>query len=178
MIANFQSAVYLNQGFGVPGEIFQDVPWVVLSYILVSDPELNTVGSTAYTITSDGVAQAGSGGSFGFAGILCSPKSYALFGASDGPLAATLVLPDETQGELLTQGMMIVTLPAAANIGDYVLYNNTTGILASMSPGPTLTDGYSFANAVVSQFTQTIDGSGLAVIQVSPVIFPIPVPAS
>lgn len=171
----FQSTVSIPQGFGVPGEIFQTAPQLVLSYTLVSGAQPNIVGATAYTITSQGVAQAGSGGTHGFAGILCSPKEYALYGTSiGGPLAATLTLPNQTQAELLTEGMMIVTLPAAAAIGDYVLYNDTTGALATMAPGPTCTTGYSFANAIVSQFTQGVAGSALAVIQVNPVINPIP----
>jgi hypothetical protein len=172
MTATFQSAVSIQQGFGVPGDIFQDVPWVVQSYVLVSTPEANTVGSTAYTITSPGFAQAGSGGTLGFAGILAAPKSYSLFGTSGAPLAPTLILPDNTQGELLTQGMMIVTLPAAANIGDYVLFDNTTGILETVSPTGTLPSGKSFANAVVALYN--VSAAGLAVIQVTSIINPIP----
>lgn len=171
MTATFQQSVALLQGFSIPGEIFQDVPWIVQSYTLVSTPQLNTVGSTAYTVTSQGIAQAGSGGSV-FAGILCAPKSYSLFGTSGAPLDPTLVLPDQTQAELLTQGMMVVTLPGAANIGDYVLYDNTTGILETVSPTDTLPSGKSFANAVVALYT--VSGAGLAVIQVTPVINPIP----
>ncbi len=171
---SFQSTVSVLAGFGVPGEIFQDVPWVVLSYSLQSGSEPNVVGATGYTITSDGVAQAGSGGTRGFAGILGIPKSYALYGTGGAPLAATLTLANYTQAEIVSEGMMIVTLPAAANIGDYVLYNDTTGALATMAPGPTCTTGYSFANAVVSQFTQGVSGSALAVIQLKPVINPVP----
>ena len=157
----FQSSVALLQGFGVPGEIYQDAPWIVLTYTLRSGAQPNVVGATAYTITSQGVAQAGSGGTLGFAGILAVPKSYALFGTANAPLAPTLTLNNETQAELLTEGMMVVTLPAAAAIGDYVIYNNTTGALATMAPGDTLTAGYSFANAVVSQYTQGFFGNKL-----------------
>jgi len=171
---SFQSTVSIQQGFGVPGEIFQDVPWIVLDWTLNSSGTPNIVGATAYTITSQGFAEAGSGGALGFAGILGSPKSYALFGSGGAPLAATLTLPDQTQGELVTQGMMIVTLPAAAAIGDYVIYDDTTGALATMPPASTCTSGFSFANAVVSQFTQGISGTALAVIQIQPVINPIP----
>lgn len=174
-MSGFQSSVAIKQGFGVPGEIFQDVPWIVLSYILESGAQSNVVGATAYTITSDGIAEAGSGGSFGFAGILCSPKSYSLFGTSGAPLDPTLILPNETQAELLTQGMMIVTLPAAASIGDYVLFDNTTGALETVAPTNTLPGGKSFAYAKVSQFTPGLSGSQLAVIQVSPQFVPVPV---
>ena len=170
----FQTTVSTLQGFGVPGEIFQDVPWVIESYSLASGSQPNIVGATAYTITSQGVAQAGSGGTLGFAGILGIPKSYALFGTGGNPLAATLTLPNNTQAEIVNEGMMIVTLPAAAAIGDYVLYNDTTGALATMAPGPTCTSGYSFANAVVALYTQGVSGTALAVIQLQPVINPIP----
>ena len=178
MAAAFQNHVFIYAGAGVPGEIFQDVPWIALSWTLNSSGTPNIVGSTAYTITGEGYVQAGNGGDYGFAGILCDPKVYALYGTSEGPLEPTLQLPDQTQAELLSQGMMYVTLPASANIGDYVIYDNTTGALATMSPGPTLPDGYSFANAIVSQFPQSIDGSGLAVIQVGFVVNPVPVPAA
>lgn len=171
----FQSAVFIQQGFGVPGEVFQTAPQIALSYTLNSSGTPNVVGATAYTITSDGLAQAGSGGTLGFGGILCSPKEYALYGTGGNALAPTLTLPDFIQAQLLTEGIMIVTLPAAAAIGDYVVFDNTTGALSTMPPGGSLASGTSFANAVVSQFTQGVSGSALAVIQVSTVINPIPV---
>lgn len=174
MPASFQSTVFIHQGFGVPGELFQDAPYVIRSWTLNSSGTPNIIGATAYTITSEGFVQAGSGGSFGFAGILAFPKSQALFGVNNAPLDPTLQLPDFTQAELVTEGVMIVTLPAAANIGDYVIYDNTTGALATMPPGPTLPVGFSFANAVVSQFTQSTVGTGLAVIQVGFIVTPIP----
>lgn len=174
MAASFQTVVNILAGFGVQGEIFQTAPSIVLSYTLASGSQPNVVGSTAYTITSQGVAQAGSGGTLGFAGILANPKVYALYGASGGALNPTLTLPNQTQAEILSEGIMIVYLPAAAAIGDYVLYNDTTGALASMAPGPTCTTGYSFANAVVAEYTQSTSGGGLAVIQVNPVVNPIP----
>ena len=164
---SFQSNIQTHQGFGVPGEIFQNVPWTVLSYTLNSSGTPNVVGSTAYTITSEGFAQAGNGGTLGFAGILCAPKSYVLQGVDGAPLAATEEIPDFIQAELLTDGMMAVLLPASANIGDYVIYDNTTGALATMAPSDIIPSGFSSANAVVSQFTQSVSGIGIAVIKVS-----------
>lgn len=174
MSAVFQSTVSIQQAFGVPGEIWNDAPWVVQPWTLNSSGTPNIVGATAYTITSQGYAEAGSGGDFGFAGILCSPKDYALFGTSGVPLNPTLTLPDQSQAALLTQGFMVVTLPGAAAIGDYVIFNNTTGALSTMSPGDTITDGYSFANAVVVLYT--VAGAGLAVISVNPIVYPYPAP--
>ncbi len=167
----FQSTVNIFAGFGVQGEVFQVSPQVILSYVLASGAEPNIIGATAYTITSQGVAQAGSGGSLGFAGILIAPKEYALFGSG---LTASLTLANQTQAELITEGLVTVLVPAACAIGDYLIYNNTTGALATMAPGDTLTSGYSFANGVISQFTPNASGAQLAVVQLSPVIFPIP----
>lgn len=163
----FQSTVSTLQGFDVPGEIFQDTPWIVQSWTLNSSGTPNIVGGTAYTITSQGFAQAGNGGIYGFAGILAIPKSYALFGTGQSPLAASLNLADFTQAELVTQGTMVVTLPSTANIGDYVIYDNTTGALSSMPPSDIVPSGFTFANAIVVLFTKSASGAGLAVIEIN-----------
>jgi hypothetical protein len=164
----FQSSVSIKQGFSVPGEIFQDVAWTVLSYTLDSDGTPNNVGSTAYTITSEGVVQAGNGGEFGYAGILAIPKSYSLFGVDGSGLEPSLQLPDFTQAEIASQGMMAVILPNEADINDLIIYDNDTGTLSSIGPDEELPDGFSYAGAVVSQFTQTVGGQGLAIINLTP----------
>ena len=104
-------------------------------------------------------------------GVLVSPKEYALFGSG---LTPSLTLADQTQAELMTVGIVIVRVPAACAIGDYLIYNDTTGALATMPPGSTCPTGYSFANGVVSQFTPNASGSQLAVVEMSSVINPIP----
>lgn len=165
----FQSTVSLQQGFGVPGELYTDSPWRAQSFTLESaDATYNVIGATAYTITSQGIAEAGSGGALGFAGILANPKDQSLVGTGGDPLAPTLVLPNEAQAELVTMGTMVVTLPAPAAIGDYVLFDNTTGALETMAPSGTLPGGKSFANALVDYYTVT--GAGLAVITISPAL--------
>jgi hypothetical protein len=164
---SFQSTVFIPQGFGVPGEIFQDVPWTVLSWTLNSSGTPNIVGATAYTVTSQGFAQAGSGGAYGFAGILSIPKDYALAIPGGSPLEPTLEIADFSQAELVTQGMLVVTLPSSANIGDYIIYNDTTGELSSIAPSDIIPSGYSSAYATVSQFTKTASGSGQAVILIT-----------
>lgn len=165
----FQSSVALQQGFGVPGELFTDSPWRAESFTINSAlASYNVIGATAYTITSQGLAEAGAGGALGFAGILVDPKNQALLGVAGNALGPTLTLPNQAQAELLTMGTIIVTLPAAAAIGDYVIYDDVTGALETMPPGPTLPGGKSFANAIVDYFTVT--GAGLAVITVSPAL--------
>jgi hypothetical protein len=174
---SFQSTVSINMGFGVPGELFTDAPYIAQSYTIDSgSAAYNIIGATACTITSQGFCQAGSGGSYGFAGILVDPKDIALFGAGGIPLNPTLTVPNYTQVECLTMGIIVVTLPAACNIGDYVIYDNTTGALSTITPVTPLPSGKTFANAVVYEFTPGASGSQLAVIQVNPTfIIPQPV---
>ena len=165
----FQSTVFLQQGFGVPGELYTDSPFRAEPFILVSGlAAYNIIGATAYTITSDGIAQAGSGGALGFAGILVDPKNAALFGTVGNTLAPTLTLANNANGACLTMGQIIVTLPGACAVGDFVIYDNTTGALTTMVPGPSLPSGKSFAYATVDIISPT--GAGLAVIRVSPTL--------
>lgn len=163
----FQSSVFINAGAGVPGELYTDSPYRAESFSLVSGNAANNIiGATCCTITSQGVAQAGSGGTLGFAGFLVNPKGQALRGVSGQPLNPTMTLPNNSQVECLTMGTIWVTLPGAANIGDNVIYDNTTGALSTIAPGVSLPSGKSFANAVVDFFT--VSGAGLAVVTVSP----------
>lgn len=170
---SFQSSIQIRQGFGVPGEVFQDVPWTVLSYTLNSSGTPNIVGATAYTITGDGPdgypqAQAGSGGTAGFAGILAIPKDYALTGVDGDSLSPTLEIPDEAQAEIVSQGMMVIQISGAASVGDHVIYDNTTGALSAIAPGDIIPSGYSSANAIISQFSKGSFSAGLAVILIIP----------
>lgn len=165
----FQGTVFLQQGFGVPGELYTDGPYRAESFTLVSADAAYNVFGRCFTITSQGVAEAGSGGAFGFAGFLVDPKNQALNGTfAGGSLAPTLTLPNNSQAACLTMGTIIVTLPAAADIGDYVVYDNTTGELSTIAPGDPLPVGTTFANAIVDYYTVT--AAGLAVITVSPAL--------
>ncbi len=156
----FQSTVYLVSGAGVPGEQFNDYPSRALPYTLVSaSAAYNVMGTMFGTVTSQGIAQAGSGGAGGAAGLLVNPKVYALFGAIGSP---SLVLPNQTAVEMATEGSYWVTLPAAAAIGDYVVYDNTTGAISTVTPGTSLASGTSWANAYVDVYT--VSGAGLGVI--------------
>jgi len=98
----------------------------------------------------------------------------ALFGSAGIPLNPTLTVPNFTQVECATEGTYWVTLPAAAAIGDYVIYDNTTGALSTITPSTPLPVGKTFANAVVDYYT--VSGAGLAVITITPTLV-IPQPA-
>jgi structural protein gp24 len=162
----FQSTVALQQGFGVAGELYTDAPHKAQSYRIVSsDYTNNIVGATAFTVTSEGLAQAGGTGVF--AGILANPKAAPIQGtANGGYLQSSLILPNEAQADIVSMGDLIVILSGTAAIGDFVIYDNTSGTLATIAPGAALPVGKTFAQAKVSFFTVT--APGLAVITLNP----------
>lgn len=172
----FQNAVSLQQGFGVPGEQFTDGPWRAEAFTINSaSAAYNIIGATACSVTSQGFCAAGNTtGVLPFAGILVNPKNVALFGAGGIPLNPTLTVPNYTAIQCATMGSFIVTLPAAAAIGDYVIFDNTTGALSTITPSTPLPSGKSFANALVDYYT--VSAGGLAVITMSPTLV-IPQPA-
>lgn len=156
-----QSSVSLKQGFGVAGDLFSNGPVRTKPYTLVSTPAVNTIGN-AYTITAEGVATVGGDAGI-FGGILVNSKEYASIGTTaGGSLAPTLVLPDNTIGELLTMGEIVVYLSNAAVIGSGVYYTDATGVLGcgTASTGQTQID-----NAKVVRYATS--GAGLAVIELT-----------
>lgn len=160
----FQSAVDLNQGFGVIGEIFDNGPVKAQPFIIVSDDAADNVFGRAFTVTAEGKAEAGKDGAQVFAGILINPKEHSSNGTvAGGALAPTLTIPNNTVATLLSEGSIVVTLPASANIGDLVYFTNATGVLTTTAPGAaapansTLIEG-----AYVDRFT--VSDAGLAVI--------------
>jgi len=164
----FQSAVFINQGAGVPGEQYSDGPWRAQSYQINSDSAANNIiGKTVCSITSEGVCKAGNtGGTSVIAGLMVDPKNIALFGTGGIPLAPTLTVPNFTQVECATMGSYWVTLPAPAAIGDWVIYDETTGAISTVTPGTALPGGSQWANAVVDYFTVSV--AGLGVITLNP----------
>lgn len=165
---SFQSApVNFFQGFGVQGEIYVDDPVRSQSYILQSaSSALNIIGQTVFTVLSEGIARAGGTGAF--AGFLIDPKQEALVGAGGIALAPSMTLNNFTQADILSMGTIVVRLPAAAAIGDVVVYDTTSGAISTIVPGASLPGGTAYANAFVSYYT--VPGAGLAVITVNPTL--------
>lgn len=164
----FQTAVAINQGFGVPGEQYTDSPWRAQTFTIDSAlASYNVIGATMCSVTSQGFCAAGNaGGTAAFAGLLVDPKDVALFGTGGIPLAPTLTVPNFTIVECATMGTFVVTLPGAAAIGDWVIYDNTTGAISTVTPGTSLPGGSSWGNAIVDYYT--VSGAGLAVITMNP----------
>jgi len=166
MSAVFQSTIFLVSGQGVQGDLYGDQPVRCLPYILNSASAANNVFGSAFTVVSQGIVEAGGAGVF--AGFLVNPKNHASFGGSSGPFSPTLVLPNGETAGLLTMGLFYAYLPATANIGDLVVYNTTTGALATIAPSGTIPGGFAFAFAFVDVFTVT--AAGLAVINATPTL--------
>jgi len=163
---SFQSSVSQYQGFGVVGEVFSNSPARAKSYILNSGAVPNTVG---YAFTQGTEGQAACGGSSKFAGILINPKGYALTGTAAGTLVPTLIVPEDSQGELLTMGEVIVYLNTAAAIGDLVTYATATGALSTVARQVQVTGAISTTTLTVSAVTsgvlavgQRITGANIA----------------
>jgi hypothetical protein len=117
------------QSSGVPGEFSRSENQDSFGAKLNSDSEaLNKVGSVVLHVDGDN-NQVGVAADGNFAGILCNPK------ASIRPtLDAQAFLSNATQCEVATRGYLWVTLAAAADTGDFVYYNDTTGVLSTLAP--------------------------------------------
>lgn len=163
-----QTTVNINYGFGVIGEVIQDGPTRASSRIVNSSGTANVIGY-AYTRSNTTdictVGGAITNGSTVFGGILCNPKEYASYGTTSGTLQPTLTVPDNWQGDFLEMGTIVVTLTTAANIGDLVTYNLTTGALGAVAPGSAAPGGSALVpNAVVRSYTSA---AGLVAIRLT-----------
>lgn len=157
----FQSTVAFAQGAGVVGEFYDDSPHRAQPFILQSSDPADNVFGRAFTVVSEGIAEAGGTGVF--AGFLVNPKGATSYGTlAGGTLAPTLTLANEVVAEILNMGSIFVSLPAPAAIGDLVTYDVLTGELATVIPAGPIPVGFAFAHAVVDRFTVT--APGLAVI--------------
>lgn len=172
---SFPSIVTVQSAAGVPGDWYDDSPRRALPYTLVSaSANNNLIGTTFCTVsgqsselTGQDIAQAGGTGIL--AGLLINSKIYALRGTpAGGTLAPTLQLPNQTEVELATMGRAWVFLPAAANIGDNVIYNTTTGQIGTIPPATPVPVGSAFAFATVIKFN--IPAAGIAAIELSPTL--------
>lgn len=179
----FQSSVNTDAGFGVIGEIFLEGPLRAQpANIYTADATKNVVGR-AFTVTN-GADSSGdaitvvAGGTGKFAGILGNPKIYASVGTSaGGTLAATLTVPNYTIGEFITETAgMVITLPSAADVGYWVEYHQTTGVLNAIAAGasPSATSTI-IAGAIIERYDVA---SGLAVMSLgTPSTVTVEVPA-
>ena len=123
---------------GIPGEFSRSHGQESRGAILASATEANNVvGRVVNTVTGNDL-NVGVSANGNFAGILASPKT-----SVRPSLDAQAFLPNETQVEVAERGFIFVSLPAAAAIGDFVYYSDTTGELATAAPATTAPAGHS-----------------------------------
>lgn len=151
-----QKEVRTTQAFGVPGEFYDTTPRRVTSYAL----EGKAIIARACTLGgSEGRIKMGGEGTF--AGILMSPKQHVRPGTE---FVATLELPAETQVEAASGGRVIVTLASAAEPGNAVVYDTTTGELSAVAdPANPGAGKKTISGAQVALFT--VESGGMAVIE-------------
>ena len=162
----FQSSVRIDQTTGIVGEVSFDAPMSVLNYNLNTTDEANNVIGRAFTLGAR-EGEVAAGGTTAFAGILVNPKNYALQGTSAGTLEPTLMLPNNTNAQLLRQGSIFVVLSTAATQGQVVAYEDTTGILGSYAAGTVPVGSTQILGASVIRRNVTAAGD-VALISISP----------
>lgn len=114
---------------GIPGEFSRSHNQESRGAILNSGTEANNVVGRAVKTVDGNDFEVGVAADGNFAGILCSPKT-----GVRATLDAQAFLPNDTQVEVAERGYLFVTLAAAADIGDFVYYHNTTGVIATAAP--------------------------------------------
>lgn len=132
--------------------------------------------SASQTVTSETLTGTGPNPAV-FAGIAVLPKIEPLYGSSaTDPLSASETLQPNAQVAMLTFGSCVVNLPNSYNVGDSVVYNVTTGALASVAPGAAIPSGFAAVpNAVVygvpgsvgGMAGNTNSGGGLAIVRLT-----------
>lgn len=170
-----QSVVNRYQAFGMPGDLIFNGPQRADSLVMFSNTvvsgDSNTIGYAFTKSVLTNIAKVGGAivaGTSVFAGILVDSKAYTSSG-NIAPLAPTLNLPDNSQGEFLTMGSICVQIVAnatqtGAKIGDLVLYNVSAsgipvGALSCITPGATIPTGWAqVPNAYVRDYPTTASG--------------------
>lgn len=116
-------------GSGVVGEFYSTEPQSARTLILNSASEANNVIGRVVTYVDNEDQQAGVAASDRFAGIIGMPKTLVR-----PTLDPVTTIPNGTPAQILNRGYINVSLPAAADKGDFVYYSNTTGALATVAP--------------------------------------------
>ncbi len=130
--------------------------------LIISSPTgvVNQIGY-AYTYNSDGTVRCGGTGVF--AGILAFPKTLASKGTGGDPLAPTFNVNNGVTAAIATMGAIGVLVQQSASIGDWVVYNTTTGQLNSLAHATTTPpSGYALIPHAMVDYNAAVSfGSGV-----------------
>lgn len=141
---------------GIPGEIAFAGPTRALAALLDSTASTANVFGRAFTYKDKAVETVQAGGTGTFAGILTSPKAFALdFNYSLNGTTAELLFMGEVFVELSTTGGVV---------GDLVWYDNTTGALGH---GTAAAGQTQVPNCVISRHNVSPETPTLAVIKLT-----------
>jgi len=160
----FQSTVNVLMNLGVPGDVLLDEPSRVQPYTLAT---AGAIGQFFTLANGTGLASLGgtpTAGSVVIAGIAVNPKIEPLFGSSAAnPLTPNLNLAANSQAAFLTFGSVCLYIPNSWNIGDYLQFNTTTGVISTYSPSGAVSGGnLQIPNAVMTRFASAAAGLGIA----------------
>lgn len=161
----FQSVVNVDLNLGVPGDIILDEP------SRIEPATLAVAGAIGLFFTksnSTGLVSPGgtlTAGTTVYGGVAVLPKIEPLFGSSaSNPLNPNLNVAANEQAAFLTFGSCIVSIPNAWNVGDFVQYNTTTGVISTYSPSGSPSGGNAqIPGAVMTRFGNAAAGGGLGI---------------
>jgi len=160
----FQSTVNLLPNLGVAGDVVLDEPSRVEPCTLAT---AGAIGQFFTKANGTGLVSLGgtlTAGSIVIGGIAVNPKIEPLFGSSAAnPLAPSLNLQVNSQAAFLTFGSCVLAIPNAWNIGDFLQYNTTTGVISTYAPGGSPSGGnLQIPNAVMTRFASAAAALGIA----------------
>jgi hypothetical protein len=165
----FQKTIFNQQGAGIAGELATDVTPIVQTLDLNSASADNNVFGRAFSLESEGNAQAGGAGAF--VGFMINPKEHFSFGTALGTLEPSLTIPNGTGAGFCTFGQIYVKLPATAAIGDQVVYLEADGTLQTVAQGVALPANTQTAYAIVTHLIPAQqdpnDGEYLAIVDIN-----------
>lgn len=166
---SFQQTVNIEQGLGVPGSIYSDAPLRAERLNIYSNGRANVYGYAFTKNSTTNIAQVGGevSSELVFAGILVNTKEAVLYGTTAGTLEPTLAIPDQSQGDFVTMGDVIVKVTSGCKIGDFVLYDRETGALSTTSDRNDLKDKQLVPNAVIHAYPVTNNDGGLTVVRLT-----------
>jgi hypothetical protein len=162
----FQSVVNVVTNFGVPGDIILDEPSRIEPVTLATSGYLGYFFTKANNTDLASVGGTLAAGSVVYGGIAVLPKIEPLYGTSSpiNPLNPSLLLEQYSQVALLTFGSCVVNIPNSWEVGDYVQYNTTTGVLGSYAPNGSLTGGYAqVPGGYMTRFGNAASGGGYGI---------------
>ena len=134
-MASFQQTVRPVLAAGVPGELAFDGPLRVRPGIIALTAAAENCVFSRYFTLDQTTGEFSPGGALSdtvvLGGILGFPKEHASFGLNGDPFAPSLLLAPGSNASFIGMGMAWVICATAAEEGNVVAYDNTTGAISA-----------------------------------------------